>query len=120
MEMVKESEVKRPVILITNDNKKDWWLKIGDKIVGPRPELIKEILQHNVKFHMYTMEKFLEIAKPIYKVNLTTIKEIGEVNKKNIEGFLGKQNENLAETTSIPGVEFNNQTILEEAGEQTL
>ncbi|MGO4650219.1 PIN domain-containing protein [Arthrobacter sp. 2RAF22] len=33
----------KDIIIATEDNKADWWLKInGDDIVGPRPELIQE------------------------------------------------------------------------------
>ena len=70
MEMIKGLNEKKPVILITNDCKKDWWLMHKDKktIIGPRPELINEISTYAVKFPMYTMERFLYIAKRIYKV----------------------------------------------------
>ncbi len=87
MEMVKTLEDKKPIIFVTNDNKEDWWLKINKKTIGPKPELIKEISEHGVKFHMYTMEIFLKIATPIYKVKKATVKEIGDINKKEINNI---------------------------------
>jgi len=115
IDMVKNLSSKKSVIFVTNDNKKDWWLKINDKTVGPRPELIKEISKYDIKFYMYTMEIFLDIATPIYKVKKTTIKEIGEINKKNIIEKIDIDNlSELIPPTS--GVEFGNST--EEASEQ--
>lgn len=80
--MQKVEKDKIPIILITGERKEDWWQEIGGKISGPRPELIKEIIQKGVMFHMYTMETFLQYAKPIYKVKPATIREVEEVNQK--------------------------------------
>lgn len=117
MEMAKE--IKKPIIFVTGDRKGDWWLEVKGKMVGPRPELIKEISQNKVLFHMYTMENFLEYAKPIYKVKQAAIKEIGEVNKRMTEEFSSKQVEYSGEITPTSGVEFGNVSVPpEEAGQQ--
>lgn len=81
----KAEKDKKPIILVTGEKKEDWWQEIGGKTIGPRFELIKEINGKGVLFHMYTMETFLQYAKPIYKVKPNTIKEVKEVNKKIIE-----------------------------------
>jgi hypothetical protein len=33
---------KSGVIFVTDDSKEDWWLSVGGKTIGPRPELIQE------------------------------------------------------------------------------
>lgn len=33
----------KPIILVTGENKEDWWQKEKGKIVSARPELINEI-----------------------------------------------------------------------------
>ncbi|QRN82300.1 DUF4935 domain-containing protein [Chloroflexota bacterium] len=58
----KKSE--KPIIFVTDDGKEDWWYQIHGKTIGPRPELIKEILEKaNIKFYMYSADKFLNFAK---------------------------------------------------------
>jgi len=53
------------VILITNDNKSDWWeVGLDGKTVGPRVEIRQEIAKAGAKgFHMYTLVQFLEHLK---------------------------------------------------------
>jgi len=51
----------RPVILITEDRKEDWWQKDGQKIKRPHPQLIQEFLNKaKQKFYMYRTENFVE------------------------------------------------------------
>lgn len=38
----KSKKDKINIILVTDDLKEDWWLKINGKTIGPRFELIKE------------------------------------------------------------------------------
>ncbi|HGM1082328.1 TPA: PIN-like domain-containing protein [Clostridioides difficile] len=53
---------KKDIIYITNDQKEDWWNKVHGKIIGPRYELRKEFYNFsNQKFHMYSMQNFIEI-----------------------------------------------------------
>jgi hypothetical protein len=54
---------KKPLIFVTDDEKKDWWLKHKGKTVGPRPELIQEMLNDGgVEFYLYTGDRFLDYA----------------------------------------------------------
>lgn len=56
---------KRPVILISDDQKDDWWLKTkSGKVVGPLPGLRSEFnsASGGEPFHMYHSGKFLKIA----------------------------------------------------------
>jgi hypothetical protein len=61
LEYAKES--KRPLILITDETKEDWWLKVGGKTFGALPELVAEMRKYaRVKFHLYQPDQFLQYA----------------------------------------------------------
>ena len=52
------------IIVVTNDNKSDWWEAAGGKTVGPRVEIRQEIKSAGAQaFHMYTLVQFLEHLK---------------------------------------------------------
>lgn len=52
-------------ILVTNDNKEDWFATLKGKTLGPRPELVSEFIQETkaTGFHIYSFERFLKFAK---------------------------------------------------------
>ena len=51
---------KKDIILITNDQKEDWWYIEQGKTLGPRIELRKEFINETGQnFHMYSMRSFL-------------------------------------------------------------
>ena len=53
---------KKDIILITNDQKEDWWYIEQGKTLGPRIELRKEFFDETgQRFHMYTMSSFIEM-----------------------------------------------------------
>lgn len=59
----KAKETQRPVVLITDDRKEDWWWKAHGKTIGPRPELIEEVREKaGVLFYMYRPDRFVEEA----------------------------------------------------------
>jgi hypothetical protein len=74
IEEAKERQQKN-VIFVTDDNKDDWWRRIGGRQMGPRYELIDEICtEANVEvFHMYTSARFLSFAKQ--KLNIDVKEE---------------------------------------------
>lgn len=75
---------KKPVILVTDDVKEDWWLRLNGKTIGPRPELIGEIQKEaSVKFYMYKTDQFMEYSKGVRKgsVSSNTLQEIRDVRK---------------------------------------
>jgi hypothetical protein len=81
----KAKEIKMPIIFVTNETKKDWWWKLNnDKILGPRQELVEEMLKTSgMDFHMYSSDRFLEFG-PEYlneKANKKAIEEIKEFTK---------------------------------------
>lgn len=85
----KAIEDKKPIILITNDGKADWWWGVKGKTISPRPELIDEMkTKAGVDFYMYSSDSLMEHA-PKYinsKVDSDAIEEIRDVRKddKNI------------------------------------
>ena len=82
------------IIFVIDDVKPDWWLKEKGKIKGPRPELVYEIKQAGASlFYMYSLERFLEFAKPYLNIELsesskTEIKEISEFYRLGESPFL--------------------------------
>lgn len=57
-------EHKVPVMFVTDDEKDDWWYKVGGKTFGPQPALVDEMRKASggKPFVMYTAERFLEFA----------------------------------------------------------
>ena len=80
---------KKPIILITDERKIDWWWKIKDgRNMGPRQELIEEIKREaKVDFHMYSSERFLSYGLDHLKerVNKKALEEIKEIKRAEIE-----------------------------------
>lgn len=53
----------KPVILVTEERKEDWWLRHNGKTAGPRPELIDEFFEATQRqVWLYRTESFLQIA----------------------------------------------------------
>lgn len=83
-------KTKKPIILITDDLKEDWWLlKSKGKIDRPREELIDEMdcLAGN-RFWMYHSAQFLEISNSLIKdqINEEAIQEV-KVKSHTVYGF---------------------------------
>lgn len=85
----KAKELKKDVILITDERKIDWWWKIKDgRNMGPRQELVEEIKnQANVDFHMYSSERFLSYGQSFLKeqINQKALQEIQAMKKAEME-----------------------------------
>lgn len=60
---VKTNKIKC-VMLITSDQKEDWWWKEGHKVIGPHQELMREIkrVAEVELFWMYTSDTFLKLS----------------------------------------------------------
>jgi len=70
----KNKELKQ-VILVTDEEKPDWWLALdskGKKTIGPRPELIEELRSEADvdAFYMYSSERFLSYAREYLGVHV--------------------------------------------------
>ena len=89
---------QKPVILIIDDKKDDWWLKFNGKIISPHPELINEMFSKaGIKFYMYQSSKFMEHAKVYLKSHISR-DSIDEV--RDIEIFDEKSSETQAKFLS--------------------
>lgn len=70
---------KKDIILVTNDQKEDWWEMVHGQTIGPRIELRKEFFESTKqRFHMYSMRSFItryESGNDI-KIDSKTIDEI--------------------------------------------
>ncbi|WP_028525290.1 PIN-like domain-containing protein [Runella limosa] len=87
--IIKAKELKKDVILITDERKIDWWWKIKDgRNMGPRQELVEEIKREaNVDFHMYSSERFLTYGQSLLKekINQQAFEEIQAMKKAEME-----------------------------------
>jgi hypothetical protein len=81
---------KHPIIFVTDDRKEDWWLKIKGRTIGPRPELIQEIvLEADILFYMYSADPFLEHARQYLKrkINQKAVDEIRDIRQREEESM---------------------------------
>lgn len=73
------SSEKRDIILVTNDQKEDWWEILHNQTLGPRIELKREFHKEtSQRFYMYSMKSFItrfECGRNI-KIDRDTINEI--------------------------------------------
>ncbi|HJV26725.1 MAG TPA: PIN domain-containing protein [Aromatoleum sp.] len=85
--MDRASEVKKPVIFISDDKKEDWWQIFRGKTLGPRPELIAEFTATTEQqFYMYPADRFLEYAAKIVKRDVTpeSVNEVRDLRKRDL------------------------------------
>jgi hypothetical protein len=62
---------KIPVLFITEDAKEDWWMREGAKTIGPRSELVQEMVDEaKCDFWMYRFEPFLSRAAEHFDIEL--------------------------------------------------
>ena len=80
----KAKKTKKPIILVTDDKKDDWWRIHNGKTLAPRPELIHEMLSEaKVQFYMYNIDPFMKFNEKY--LNETVKKEdIKEAIKGNL------------------------------------
>lgn len=79
---------KKPLILITDDSKEDWWLEQSGRTIGPRVELREEFLRESGNdFWMYGVDAFLEQSAKLRneKVSEEVIAEVVEVSTESKE-----------------------------------
>ena len=81
--MDEASQRKIPTLLITNDQKEDWYRRLHGITIGPRPELIEEMfVEAGISFHAQTLARFIQSASVLRAVKDTTV---SEVNRLDIE-----------------------------------
>lgn len=106
--MNKNNQIDQPILLITGDNKEDWFQKEIGLTIGPRPELIEEFKSvKNNLFFCYSTDKFLKHAEKYIgiKVEDNIVEEVGEhISKPRTSSETQSEismQENLEDTTSI-------------------
>jgi hypothetical protein len=70
---------------VTDDEKEDWWLRIGGRTIGPLPAIRNEIHREaGVLFHMYSGNIFLERARKTFNLPVRdeTAKEVKQVREE--------------------------------------
>lgn len=70
---------QKPVILVTDDVKNDWWLEFHGKKIGLRPELVSEMMAcAGQRFYIYNLSQFLDYATEYLgqKIDPAAIQEI--------------------------------------------
>ena len=70
------------VVFVTDDNKEDWWLKVGVKTIGPRPELREEFTKKTGKqIIMYNSISFFKYAQKLVDIipSKQTLDEMSDI-----------------------------------------
>lgn len=87
--IAKGKSENQPIILVTDENKEDWWLfDSKEKRIGPHPELINEMTSEaKVPFYIYRADPFMENARKYLTkdINQKAIDEIREVRERDEE-----------------------------------
>lgn len=83
--IAKAKETSKPIVLISDDQKEDWWLEQSGRTIGPRTELRAEFIRDTTNdFWMYTADRFIEETARLGKtsVNKQAIAEIIQVSEE--------------------------------------
>ena len=86
---------KRPIAIVTEDIKEDWWIKNGKELHGPRIELMYEIKKKaGVPLAMFTVGTFLHFAKKSLQISVpdTLIKRVEKQRDIRLKEDLTDQN----------------------------
>jgi PIN like domain len=90
------------VMLITDDDKEDWWRKDGGKAYGPRPELVAEFRSCcSGLFYMYASHRFLELSEK-YLGGAVDPKAISELKERQESESLAVALKPAGSTASTP------------------
>ena len=73
---------QKPIIFTTDDRKEDWWNKHKGKTIGPRPELIQEMISKTgMMIYLYQTDQFMSYAAKYLKLETSATEAISEVSK---------------------------------------
>ena len=101
------SQNKCPIILVTGDEKEDWWLEAMGRTISPRPELISE-------FASETSQKIL-IYKPDSFINTYSSKELGaKISNESLKEIESEYSSRINALTSkeYKNIDSNNEYLL--------
>ncbi|TQR33982.1 PIN-like domain-containing protein [Brevibacillus brevis] len=117
----KAKEVKKTIIMVTDDTKEDWWKKLGGMTLGPRPELVDEMMvTTGNKFYMYQTDKFIETAEKQLDDGSTqaieevrAMREFDKTNEEVSERSVSKSNNqmNIGSSFSVPLVAYEHEHL---------
>jgi hypothetical protein len=94
----KAKETKKPIIIVTDDVKEDWWLRFNGRTIGPRPELIDEMLSEaGVSFYLYQADQFMDHAQKTLEkqVEQKAINEVRDIRRKDEANIYNMQKSNI-------------------------
>ncbi len=110
LEHAKKEETSRHIVFITDDGKEDWWWIVnsrGSKTIGPRPELVNEIMIKSgvSRFYMYNSENFLKYAKQYLKVQISdeSVKQVQDI-KEAVRNQLVRRPPSIMRRASLEAV----------------
>jgi hypothetical protein len=114
---------KLPALLVTNDQKDDWYLRLHGITIGPQPELVAEMLgEAGVPFHTQTLARFISNASSSMRpVKQTTVAEVTRLDEANrvaqrteIESSQRqlRLSSNMADTSTFRELEILHQRLL--------
>ncbi|MCF3104132.1 hypothetical protein IPZ58_21435 [Streptomyces roseoverticillatus] len=98
--LIEAEERKMPVLVVSSDEKEDWVHKQLNFSIGPREELIKEMLERaGVSLSVVSFPRFLEAAKSHFrtKVSSETLDQAKRVNVRS-----GRNSEDVKRVTVTP------------------
>lgn len=92
----KVKKENKPIILITDEKKEDWWQIHKEKRIGPRPELVQEMMSKTkLPCYIYRAFPFMEYARKYLKKDIKQqaideVKEVWERDEKEMlrEGIM--------------------------------
>lgn len=104
----KAKESGRPIILVTDDAKEDWWFRVSGETIGPLPALRREMLKEaGQRFHLYTSEQFLKhgartfLKREADSQALQDVERAGRAEQLRDEGAVARR-ERLLEKVQCP------------------
>lgn len=97
---------QRPVILVTGDQKPDWWAEQSGKTLGPHPVLLEEFKKlTNQDFYLYSYHGFLDFANK-YLDQKTSASVIQEVRDSALLDAVEFEAETHPDEGSVVGASF--------------
>jgi hypothetical protein len=81
-----------PVILVSNEQKKDWVRQEGGRKLGPRPELVEEMVHSaSVSFYMINVQSFLRHVRTFLgaDVSETTVEQAAQLDNEDADEEFG-------------------------------
>ena len=106
-QLIEHAKAQRaPMILVTDDRKKDWWLKKQGQTVSPRPDLIIEMRgTAGISFYMYQSDQFIKYAQEFLEIEdqQAAVREVEDFRKED-EAYQNEIDYLVSQDLISPGV----------------